>query len=243
MTSAIDPDVQLNPRLDVRAIAAVYARCGRVHIPDVLTPAVAERIHRAMTEEVPWSRVISGTQRHFDFGPGGWEAIPAEKRQELERAVHLQGRTGFAYFYDNFPVADLHEAGRYADSYLMRVYEFLNSTVFLHFARQVTGAPAIARADAQATCYRPGDFLTRHDDLAPEKHRRAAYVFNITKAWRTDWGGLLQFLDADGHVAEAYTPAFNALNILRVPQPHAVSYVNPMAEGARYSITGWLREA
>jgi len=243
MTDSTEPEVQLNPRLDTRAIAAVYARHGRVHIPSVFPAEVAERIYRAMTEETPWSRVISGTQRHFDLGPGGWEAIAEDKQRELERAVHLQGRSGFAYFYDNFPVADLHESGQYADSYLMRVYDYLNSPSFLPFARTVTGAPAIVRADAQATRYRAGDFLTRHDDLAPEKHRRAAYVFNFTKSWKSDWGGLLQFLDGDGHVAEAYTPAFNALNIVRVPQPHAVSYVSPLAEGARYSITGWLRES
>ncbi|MBX9747268.1 MAG: hypothetical protein K2X34_10220, partial [Hyphomonadaceae bacterium] len=45
----------------------------------------------------------------------------------------------------------------------------------------------------------------------------------------------------DGHIAEAYTPRWNALNILKVPQPHAVSVVAPFAHGARYSITGWLR--
>jgi SM-20-related protein len=66
---------------------------------------------------------------------------------------------------------------------------------------------------------------------------------NFTPAWKSDWGGLLQFIDEDGHVAEAYAPAFNALNILRVPQKHAVSYVTPFAGAGRYSITGWLRGA
>lgn len=237
-----DPAIRLNPDLDAAAIAGVYARHGRVHIPCLFPPEIAERVHRALTAETPWSRVVRGTTRHFDFVPGGWEALPQEKRDELARAVHAQGRTGFGYFYENFSIADHHEAGRHLDSFLMRVYEFLNSAPFLDFARRVTGAASIAFADAQATCYRVGDFLTAHDDAVEGKRRKAAYVLNFTPAWRVDWGGLLQFLDRDGHVAEAYTPAFNALNLLRVPQPHAVSYVNPLAGGARYSITGWLRE-
>ena len=236
-----DPVVRLSPNLDRRAIAAVYARYGRAHIASIFPPDVAERVHRALVAETPWARVVGGEQRHFDIGPGGWESVSAAKRAEIEQAVHSLGRNGFAYFYENFTIADHHEAGRHLDSYLMRVYEFLNSEPFLEFACAVTGEPSIAFADAQATCYRPGDFLTAHDDNVEGKHRRSAYVLNFTPTWRPEWGGLLQFLDRDGHVAEGYTPAFNALNLLRVPQPHVVSYVSPLADGARYSITGWLR--
>jgi len=236
------PVIRLRSDIESRAIAAVYARHGRVHIPSVFPVEVAERIHRALVSETPWSRVVSGETRHFSFEPGAWEHVPPEKRRELEDAVHVKGRLGFAYFYESFPVADLYEAGKNLDSYLMSVYKFLNSEPFLAFARAVTGATSIAFADAQATCYRSGDFLTAHDDGVEGKHRRAAYILNFTPVWRSDWGGLLQFLEQDGHVSEAYMPVFNALNLVRVPQPHAVSYVNPLAGAARYSITGWLRE-
>jgi Rps23 Pro-64 3,4-dihydroxylase Tpa1-like proline 4-hydroxylase len=64
---------------------------------------------------------------------------------------------------------------------------------------------------------------------------------NLTPGWSVDWGGLLMFVDQDGHVAEAYTPAFNALNLFQVPQPHAVSMVAPFAGGDRLAITGWVR--
>jgi Rps23 Pro-64 3,4-dihydroxylase Tpa1-like proline 4-hydroxylase len=123
----------------------------------------------------------------------------------------------------------------------MRVQEFLNSREFLEFARDVTGMGDIAFADAQATLFRPGHFLTQHDDEVEGKNRRAAYVLSFTRRWRPDWGGILEFIDSDGHVAEGYTPRFNALNLIRVPQRHAVSYVVPWAVEGRYSITGWLR--
>jgi Rps23 Pro-64 3,4-dihydroxylase Tpa1-like proline 4-hydroxylase len=51
----------------------------------------------------------------------------------------------------------------------------------------------------------------------------------------------LQFIGEDGHITEGYVPRFNALNLLRVPQKHCVSFVTPAATGGRYSVTGWLR--
>ena len=76
--------------------------------------------------------------------------------------------------------------------------------------REVTGLDAIAWTDAQATLYRPGDFLTTHDDETGGHKRLAAYVLNMTPGWRPDWGGILQFLDERGNIEEGYSPAFNA---------------------------------
>jgi len=56
------------------------------------------------------------------------------------------------------------------------------------------------------------------------------------------WGGILQFIAEDGHLAEGYAPSFNALNLFNVPQLHAVSYVAPFAQAGRFSVNGWLRE-
>lgn len=50
------------------------------------------------------------------------------------------------------------------------------------------------------------------------------------------------FLDEDGHVAEGYVPAFNALNIFSVPQTHAVSMVTRFAQFPRLSVTGWIHD-
>ncbi|MNL50034.1 hypothetical protein D3C87_1730150 [compost metagenome] len=66
-------------------------------------------------------------------------------------------------------------------------------------------------------------------------------MLNLTPRWRAEWGGQLQFLDADGDVSESLIPAFDALNVFRVPQSHAVSVVAPFAGAPRYSITGWWR--
>ncbi|MDP1778054.1 MAG: 2OG-Fe(II) oxygenase family protein, partial [Brevundimonas sp.] len=118
---------------------------------------------------------------------------------------------------------------------------FLNGPDFIAFVRTVTGDARIDFADAQATRYRPGHVLTGHDDTAAGKNRLYAYVLNLTRDWRPDWGGVLAFEAADGHIEEGFAPAFNALNIFAVPMRHAVTQVASFAPRDRLSITGWLR--
>jgi Rps23 Pro-64 3,4-dihydroxylase Tpa1-like proline 4-hydroxylase len=121
------------------------------------------------------------------------------------------------------------------------VLDFLNGTEFLALVRGVTGDDRIDFADAQATRYRPGHVLTGHDDAAEGKNRLYAYVLNLTREWRPDWGGALVFPGPDGHIEEGYAPAFNALNLFAVPMRHAVTQVASFAPRDRLSITGWLR--
>jgi Rps23 Pro-64 3,4-dihydroxylase Tpa1-like proline 4-hydroxylase len=118
---------------------------------------------------------------------------------------------------------------------------FLNGSDFLALVRGVTGDDRIDFADAQATRYRPGHVLTGHDDAAEGKNRLYAYVLNLTRDWRADWGGVLAFEGADGHIGAGFVPAFNALNIFAVPMRHAVTQVATFAPRDRLSITGWLR--
>jgi|ADGO01.1.fsa_nt_gi Predicted proline hydroxylase len=236
-----DPPVQLAPNLDVDRIAQAFARCGRVHIAPALRRECAERAYRSLVEEVPWQLHLNDGEKSFDIGQDQLRIMPEATRVLLHERVQANAQQGFQYLFDNFPLSDAHALGRNLEIYAMRVYEFMNSPEFLSFARRVTGNDTITMADAQATLYRPGHFLTQHDDLAVGAERVAAYVLNLTPQWRADWGGILNFLDRDGHVAEGYTPAFNALNIFKVPQPHCVSYVAPFARAGRYSITGWLR--
>ena len=107
--------------------------------------------------------------------------------------------------------------------------------------RAVTGDDTIAFADAQATRFDPGHFLTCHDDKVGGKSRRVAYVLSLSPVWRPDWGGALQFFGVDGNIEQAYVPTYNAINLFRVPSDHSVSIVAPFAGASRYSITGWLR--
>lgn len=152
-----------------------------------------------------------------------------------------EARSGFHYLFESLRISDLVEVGADVPPALQALYDWLNSEAFLAFAREISGFEDLVYVDAQATRFLPGHYLNQHDDAKDGAGRRLAYVLNLTSQWRPDWGGLLAFVDKDGHVAEAYAPAFNALNLFRVPQPHMVTAVAPFAGGPRLSITGWIR--
>lgn len=236
------PRVDFGPGLDRDAIARRFRERGRVHIPGILAPAAAERAHRCLASELPWRLAIEDGGGARTLAVADTAQLPPAERVRLESALLARAAGGFAFVYDSFPVHECHRDGILADRYVMRVYEFLNSPAFIAFARAVTGMDAIDYADGQATLYRPGHFLTRHDDLSPGQGRLVAYVLNLTPQWRAEWGGLLAFLGADGHVEEAWAPVMNALNLFRVPALHAVTEVASFAAAGRYSLTGWLRQ-
>jgi len=230
--------------LDLAKIARTYARAGRVHIAPILSQQCAECVYQCLTNGVPWRVNTNEGDRPVSLASEPFEQLAEAERIRFMQSVYARAAQSFQYFYYSFPTSDFYEdgTGNFHSLYVMRIHEFLNSQTFLEFARAVTGARSISYVDSQATLYRSGHFLALHDDNVGEKKRLAAYVLNFTPRWRADWGGVLQFIDRDGHVAEGYTPTFNALNLFRVPQAHSVSCVAPFAMGGRYSITGWLRE-
>lgn len=241
-TVAPEAAFALNASLDTAGHAAAFAGRGRVHVPDLLPLPAAERLHAWLTQSARWSLVLHDGQNVREATPEHRRRADEVWEREMAAFAYARAREGFEFLYEHRRVAD--DPGERAadESPLSRFVDFLNSPPFIDFARRLTGCADIVRADAQATRFRPGDFLTQHDDFdkTGRKLRRAAYVFNLTPGWRADWGGQLQFIAPDGHVAEAWVPRFNALNVFAVPQPHAVSIVAPFAVGARYAVTGWL---
>jgi Rps23 Pro-64 3,4-dihydroxylase Tpa1-like proline 4-hydroxylase len=242
LAAPADPPVRLNPRLDPALIARVFRASGRVHVAGFLDAACAARIHRCLTAETPWRLVLFDGEEHRDLDVASVDGLPEAQRAELLERVGRAARSGFSYRYSNFRLFENYQEGVSRESYLMRVLEFLNSPPFRDLMRGITGDNAIDYADGQATLYRAGDFLTRHDDAVEGKNRRAAYVLGFTPEWSTDWGGLLAFPDRYGHVSEAFAPTFNSLNLFRVPALHAVTQVASFVTAGRYSITGWLRQ-
>ena len=221
-------------------IHAVLKSSGRVHIPGFFRPEVAEEIFKAC-QDTEYKLSFKGQHTNYDLAERDVGVLDLGQKVGLLKLIHSQASKDFQYLYDAYRLSDLVETCALAPGVLADFFAMLNSEETLDVFRAMTGDSRIQYADAQLTRYRPGHFLTEHDDHHPEKHRLYAYVIKLTPVWRVDWGGLLMFLSADGHVAEAYAPRWNAINIFKVPQPHAVSVVAPFAGGARYSITGWLR--
>lgn len=239
----MDLPPSLSPALDRAALARSFAERGRLEIAGVFPAPVAERIHACLAREVPWGLAYNQGGEVKLLDAAALRALSREDRMRISQEVLQRAARDYQYLYHTYPILNAYLAGRDMQLYTHRVLEYLNGPEFMDFIREVTGLAGIVKGDAQGTLYAPGNFLKRHNDLLAGGDAKVAFVLNMTPAWDPDWGGLLQFLDDDGRVTDSFVPAFNQLNIFRVPQMHAVSYVVPYAPAGRYGITGWFREA
>ena len=238
--SQVRPVLRSRTAADRAAFAARLAATGRVQIPGLLDDASAETLRDEAAVRTPFQTVTLGGKGHVDL-PAAWlEGLTPAQRTDMGRAAQEAATERFHYLYDNHPLWDLDQAGR-LDGVWKAWLAFANSEAFLGPMREITGEPRIAFADAQVTRYRRGHFLTAHDDGIEGKNRYFAYVLNLSPRWRIEWGGLLMFHGDDGHVAEAFLPNFNSLNLLKLPALHSVSQVSLFAGDDRLAITGWLR--
>jgi Rps23 Pro-64 3,4-dihydroxylase Tpa1-like proline 4-hydroxylase len=247
MASLVSHDnlLDINPDLDLDALAAEFARSGRVQIREVLQPGSAQALHDLLAAATAWGLAFKGADeppamlRERDLS-----ALPADQREAIDAKIHAAAAAGeYSVRFGQYPMLTAYLERWSPGSPHDRVLELINSQPFLALARKVTGIPGLIKADAQATAYFPGDFLGLHTDSHVGQGWRVAYVLNLAVPdWQPDWGGYLNFFDENGDIVAGWKPRFNALNLLKVPQPHSVGYVPPFAPPGRYAITGWLRD-
>jgi len=230
-----DAAPELNPLVNPAELAETFKRTGRVQIPHVFKDASARRLHYALEHETPWSLYVNDDQKRREF-----ETISPFFHQEMALAAWDRARSGkFQFFYHCHRLSANGKAYPDPDHYLFKLVALLSAPHFLDFIREVTGTDAIEWTSSDATLYKPLDFLTMHTDGSHAKDRLVAYALNMTPNWCPDWGGALQFYDRSGRIEESYLPAFNTLNLFRVPKFHSVTQVAVFG-GQRYSVSGWF---
>ncbi|WP_425998615.1 2OG-Fe(II) oxygenase family protein [Caulobacter sp. DWR1-3-2b1] len=234
----ISPGVRINPALDPAPFAAVYQRDGIVQIPVFLDPVDAEGIAGIMAG-LTWNVVAPDeTSDTLVISPQVIQKFgEAQVRQFLQGALKRASK-GFSFIHLSYPLQD--EYGRDPTAPIHRATEFLQSRAFLDFGQAVIGGDQVDGVRVQASNYRPGDFLTLHDDSHKRDDRLAAFTLAFTRDWRPDWGGQLLFHDTDGQIERGFTPGFNLLTLFRVPRAHSVAQVASYAAAKRLSLTGWL---
>lgn len=233
----------INPNLDLPNLSARFAENRRLQIPDFLERSSAEALRDELSASDQWRHVINSGDKIFETDRRALDAMGEAERTQLHDAITASATRGFQFRYDAIRVPDRQEERALIPTHLSRFAQLMSAPMTLARIGTITGVGGIDFADAQATSYRPGDFLTRHDDAVAGKHRMLAYVLGLTEGWQAEWGGLLIFTDARGDVIDTIVPRFNALSLFTVPQPHSVTYVAPFAVGPRISVTGWLRSA
>ncbi len=235
----------LNPRLDRKRLAAQFQRDGRVQVRDVLSDAAATEIHDILARSTPWGLAWqAGSEGPNSVRAAALKPDPAGQQRSIAQATEAAARKGdYAFQFAHYPILDAYLGEWAKGGPHDLLLEHINDQQFLGLIRDVTGIGTISKGDAQATLYGPGHFLGLHVDSHAAEGWRIAYVLNFCREeWKPDWGGYLNFYDADGDVVAGYRPRFNALNLFAVPCPHSVSYVPPFAPIGRFAITGWFRD-
>jgi SM-20-related protein len=226
--------------MDVEALRSSFARSGAVVISPFLPDEEAERLRMHLLGRADWrGRFRTPDGRLFepsaeemtDWGPGKIAAI----RSLVAPRLHQKG---FGYAHTRLRIIDPEGEQVEGPGVLADFGNFLKSETALELIRAITGEHQINFADSFAARYDPGDYTTSHDDGIGT--RKAAYVFGLTKQWRSDWGGLLLFHGENGQVESGLIPGFNILTLFAVPRMHSVSVVAPFATEPRFTVTGWF---
>lgn len=225
-----------NPMPPQTELHQQYQMGRRIRIENVLSKPTANDLAAHIYNGLDYTNAYVDGNEFKLISNQELTALGPEKQQALTKSVYRQAAEGHGFFYAKHQIQPNNDDTNLAQQFL----RWLNSAELLSFIQTVTGATDIVRANAQATKYLPGHFLTRHNDVHTQQQRRVAYVFSLSPKWHPDWGGLLQFYEPSGRPLEAWCPSFNSLALFDVDHPHSVTYVAPFARAPRLSITGWF---
>jgi len=242
MTAAVP---RINPELDIPALAEEFQKGGKIRIQGVLTEEFANDIFACLENDVPWRLMYynhqgKGPEVVGRVYPQQWDVMSEQQKQDLVDRINEEAKDKFQYFYNAYDVLAARRKALDPQLFLQKFLDFMGSDELFGFIQQVSNDRVFNRVDCHACRYLPGHFLKEHVDSSPHENRHMAYVFNFTRNWDADFGGLTHFLDDQHKVTETFTPDFNTLTLFKVPVPHSVSVVSPFAPNPRYSITGWF---
>lgn len=228
--------IELNPIHTLSDYTEQYAADKRLRVFDIFTPKTAGDIAAHIHQDLAYKNAYVDDGVYKLISNEELKALGTQKQQALTKKIYKQASEGVGFLYAKSDIYD-----KPTDFTLsQQVWQWLNSESVLAGIRAMTGHEDINGANAQATRYYPGHFLTRHNDVNDKDNRKVAYVLNFTPNWHPDWGGLLQFYHDNGNPKDTWVPIFNSMALFDVAHPHAVSYIAPFAGNPRISITGWF---
>lgn len=240
--------LRLNDMLDPELFAAEYAAYGLVQIPNVLPDDVAQSVFEMLRTQVKWRLVIpqpgegpGAPDQIMYLGPEDMQAMGQQAVRQLIGEAEQRASRNYGFLYNVYPMIEAKAKGWDEGHPIHTLTDFVNSPEFLDFGARVIGYNgALAKAEAQATFYGRGNYLTRHIDEGFNQERRAAYTFGFSPHWEPDWGGLLAFIDDNMDIERAFIPRFNTLTFFDGRKIHSVTPVANFAAGPRLQVTGWL---
>jgi Rps23 Pro-64 3,4-dihydroxylase Tpa1-like proline 4-hydroxylase len=121
-------------------------------------------------------------------------------------------------------------------AYCSFVEDTLKDTEFGEFLGTLGDMKGLRLLKPFVSIYDVGDFLSIH----PDPNYDVAFILNLTKDWKYEYGGCLTVFDKDK--PEVILPKFNSLVLMFLGDEgidHYVSEVSKLAPHPRIAISGW----
>ena len=229
----------INKNLDIAHYQNLLTLNSRVQIPDFLNPDIANSLRLCLLNDTPWDLTFFEGGKGNKLTPKDIAEMSDQDISEKINGIINCSPTEYQFLYDSYMIVTAYLEGRNQGHLLHQFLEAINSPTFLDVMKRLTSDPSLLKLDSQGTRYAKGHFLKEHIDADSNEGRRFAYVLNLSKNWKPDWGGLLHFNNED-IVIDTLMPKFNSMSIFEVPQKHFVSSVTGFAGEHRISLTGWM---
>lgn len=225
----------INQNLDLDKLARDYSVDLRVRINDFLPEDQARHLSQCLAKLSTYRHAFILDGRYGEASDEDLRALPTDERNKFINDIMKQAASGVGFWYERHQVTS-NDEGLLGD-----MFKWLNSEALLETIAKITAITPYRSAIAQATRYRRGDFLTRHQDIVTQEKRKVAFVINLPPRWHPDWGGLLQFYELSGAPRDAWNPDFNSLSLFDVSHVHSVTSISPFAPEARLAVSGWFQ--
>jgi SM-20-related protein len=233
----------INPTLDIQKYLEEFKNNKVVVIPNFLKEIEADKLYNWFSEEMPsnWWDVSSFPSKDHDSvnfirnEPENLETIRENYLYTLEK--FSEGRFAYNFFRtkkNHFDDCSCHEC---------EFRNWLEDKENLDFISKIAGQEYTGTDEVFAACYTVGDYLSPHVD---SPNGTLGFVYQMTKNWLPEYGGLLHFMDDDRKVVERIeVPQYNSLTLFYLPENkgkwHFVSPVAPGTPEIRLSYTGWFK--
>jgi SM-20-related protein len=145
--------LRINSRLDAHDLSRQFALGGRLQIEDFLELPDAKKLSESL-DTLDWRLVLNSGSRHVDLHPNQLAALQPAQQAAILAEVKKNAVNHFQYLYENYPVADIAEAGQLTHPLLANAFETMNSETVRAFLEKVTGTKTDF-CDMQATRFRP----------------------------------------------------------------------------------------
>lgn len=225
---------RINNINNIENIKAEFLQKQRVKINNFLEHQFAELLYKHALIEKAW--ILSTGIDKMKYEKNSTAQFQKLNDAQIKNVGNAFSNDRFSYiFYRAFN-------GEKMTFLEYSIRQMLSSNDFIDILNQITGLGLTKLTTMFLSKYKSGNFLSPHSDKG---NGRLAFVINLSKFWKPQYGGVLHFMNEDRtEILESFVPSFNTFVIFHVPEekgiPHFVGHVAPNVKHSRYSITGWF---